>query len=316
VAEALAAVGRDYDVVLLDCPPGMSLLTDGVFAGVDAVLVPAIPTVLSLRTVSRLVKRAARTDSAVRLAAFFNMVDRRKTLHRRACELSAESPGLFLSAQVPYASVVEQMGVRRMPLAAFAERDAAALAFAAIWSELDTRLAREPEDPRWELKLEALQTMMHRLEADHHGIASVPGPMRLLASPAASGSSYVAHGFDTERRHLERAGSTLEMHERAGTFFVVATCSWADQGRPADRAQVQIDAGWAREILCGTMSPVTALERRLGPTPPRVVERIRSLAGERRVHRLESRTVEAPSAGNSNGQVNFVQDMRPSALAR
>jgi cellulose biosynthesis protein BcsQ len=54
VSGILADLSRGYDTVLLDCPPGMSLLTEGVFAAADLVLVPTIPTVLSLRTLAQL----------------------------------------------------------------------------------------------------------------------------------------------------------------------------------------------------------------------------------------------------------------------
>ena len=89
VTALLDTLGRDYDVVFLDCPAGFSLLTEGIFAAADAVLVPTIPTVLSLRTVAQLIKWADRSDSPSELAAFFSMVDRRKALHRRACDWSA-----------------------------------------------------------------------------------------------------------------------------------------------------------------------------------------------------------------------------------
>ena len=97
ISDLLHTIGRDYDVLFLDCPPGFSLLTEGIFAAADAVLVPTIPTVLSLRTVARLIKRADRAESSVELDVFFNMVDRRKTLHRRACEWSRQHPELFLA---------------------------------------------------------------------------------------------------------------------------------------------------------------------------------------------------------------------------
>jgi len=122
VAALLDTIARDYDTVLLDCPPGFSLLTEGLFAAVDAVLVPTIPTTLSLRTLGRMIKWVERSDSASDVAAFFNMVDRRKTLHRRACEWSARQSEIFLAGQIPYASAVEQVGILRMPLPVFAPR--------------------------------------------------------------------------------------------------------------------------------------------------------------------------------------------------
>ena len=56
LAEVLQKLGRGYTYVLLDCPPGLSILSENVFAAADLILVPTIPTVLSLRTLSRLVE--------------------------------------------------------------------------------------------------------------------------------------------------------------------------------------------------------------------------------------------------------------------
>lgn len=55
--KALAAVKGDYDVILLDCPPNISALSENVFRAADAVLVPVIPTTLSQRTFEQLVDR-------------------------------------------------------------------------------------------------------------------------------------------------------------------------------------------------------------------------------------------------------------------
>ena len=130
VADLLNGLGRDYDVIVLDCPAGFSLSTEGLFATADVMLVPTIPTVLSLRTLAQLIKWADRSESRTRFAPFFSMVDRRKTLHRRVSDWSTGEVELFMRQQIPYASVVEQMAIRRMPLAVFAPRDPATLAFA------------------------------------------------------------------------------------------------------------------------------------------------------------------------------------------
>ena len=122
VTTLIETIGAEYDVVFLDCPAGFSLITEGIFAAADAILVPAIPAVLSLRTLVQLMEWADRFDSRAELVAFFSMVDRRKTLHRQACEWSRDYPEIFLSGLVPYASIVEQTAVNRMPLGAFAAR--------------------------------------------------------------------------------------------------------------------------------------------------------------------------------------------------
>ena len=65
LAALLTTLGRDYDVVILDCPPGFSLIAEGIFAAADVVLVPTIPTVLSLRTVARIIKCGGRRRFSV-----------------------------------------------------------------------------------------------------------------------------------------------------------------------------------------------------------------------------------------------------------
>src|SRR5262249_8474141 len=123
LAEVLQKLGRGYTYVLLDCPPGLSILSENVFVAADLILVPIIPTVLSLRTLSRLVEHVGHRGKGTKVTAFLSMVDRRKVLHRHVSEWVAQFPELFLQAQVPYASVIEQMSVHRMPLAAVAPQD-------------------------------------------------------------------------------------------------------------------------------------------------------------------------------------------------
>jgi chromosome partitioning protein len=309
VTELVDTLGRDYDVVFLDCPAGFSLLTEGIFAAADAVLVPTIPTVLSLRTVARLIKWAERDDSPLALAAFFSMVDRRKTLHRRAVEWSSDHPEIFLAGQVPYASVVEQMGVRRLPLPVFAAHDPATMAFARIRVELQSRLAqragREPAPRRtWTARLEAVEALMARLEsADEQARAAArPAPpagiddarsRRGRADIMGPPDAGLIHTFDTERGDLKRCGHVLQLRERKGNLIVVVAMAGDDHGADRGRrAQVQVDTSWALDILSGAMSPLGAFDRRLGRPGPRLVEDVRILVGGQTLHRVDSRVAE------------------------
>ena len=327
VAGLLETLGRDYDVVFLDCPAGISLLTEGVLAAADAVLVPTIPTVLSLRTLVQVIEWADRSNSAFVLAAFFNMVDRRKNLHRRACEWAAGRPDVMLPEQIPYTSVVEQMAIRRMPMPAFAARDTATAAFAAIWTELQTRMRQRGErragpTREWRYRLRAVESLMAQLESE--GAASWEPPLTarrderrqrfrrgnggraLLAPPASGGtpgfeagslegSDDLVHGFDTDNRDLQRRGHALELREHQGTFVIVATRPESG-GRtsPGRRAQVQIDASWAADILSEVMSPLAAFAQRLGRPGPDAVESIRAIVGDRELHRIGSQVASRP----------------------
>ena len=298
VTELLEALGRDYDVMFLDCPAGFSLLTEGILAAADAVLVPTIPTVLSVRTLVQLIKWADRTESPSELAAFFSMVDRRKAQHRRACEWSAPGAGMFLATQVPYASIVEQMAIRRMPLAMFAGRDPATVAFEGIWTELQTRLQRRDEAmprprDRWALELRAIESLMARLEPAADAVPTVQqsDAQQVFERPMpAVEEVHFVHSFDTEGRDLQRCGYVLELHERAGSFTVVAARSSlaGDRNSLSECTEVQVDRSWATQILSGAKSPLAVLERRLRPPQSWLLQDVRATVGGAGLRRLNS----------------------------
>ena len=321
IGSLLDTLCHDFELVFLDCPAGFSLLTEGVFAAADVMLVPTIPSVLSLRMVARLIKWARHSDARVRLAAFFNLVDRRKMLHRRAVEWSMQTPELFLRGFIPSASVVEQMALWRLPLVEFAPREPATTAFAEMWAELQAQLnlgvTNASPRPDWLRMLHVLESLIADLEPverdefqthdlspkthheergswahQRHGVAAA-------GSSAADTHVSFAHRFDTERRDLEKSGHALELHERNGSYFIVVS-GFAGDRRTATSAltEVQIDRAWALEILAGSMSPLMALERRLGRSESPVVERIQWIVGGRKLCRTDTR------AGGSSGLLN------------
>lgn len=133
----LKPLAAQYDYVVLDCPPSISLVSEAVFRAADALLVPLIPTTLSLRTLEQLLTFREDNDlGQVAVLPFFSMVDRRKKLH---CQLVATLPAKYpelLAATIPYASDVERMGLQQEPLGAYAPRSPAARAYAALWAEI------------------------------------------------------------------------------------------------------------------------------------------------------------------------------------
>jgi chromosome partitioning protein len=138
LAKVLEPLRDEYEYVFLDCPPSISLVSESVFEAADALLVPVIPATLSSRTLDQL---AVLVDGGPRLLAFFSMVDGRKRLHREVMErLRAERPAV-LQAAIPASAEVERMGVERGPIAAFAPRARAALAYQALWNDVRSRLA-------------------------------------------------------------------------------------------------------------------------------------------------------------------------------
>lgn len=129
---------QDYDRLILDCAPSISLVSENVFRSADLLLNPLVPTTLSVRTLDQLVDflRESGLD-AVRLLNFFSMVDRRRKMQRELMSSLARHRSDVLATTVPYSSVVERMGLERRPVPAFAPASSVAIAYRTLWEELD-----------------------------------------------------------------------------------------------------------------------------------------------------------------------------------
>lgn len=137
----LSPLRAEYDLVVLDTPPSISLVSENVLHASDLVLVPLIPTVLSVRTFEQLTAFVDGLDGRrPALHAFFSMVDNRKSLHRNLVSQLTSDRGDVGEVTVPYLSTVEQMSVRRSPVTAFAPQSPAAKAYLALWQEITAQL--------------------------------------------------------------------------------------------------------------------------------------------------------------------------------
>jgi cellulose biosynthesis protein BcsQ len=143
----LGVLATEYDLLFLDCAPSISVASEAVFEVADVLLVPTIPTPLSLRTLEQLNDHLAKGGPKnLRVLPFLSMVDRRKQIHRRVppqllalCE-EMERVETPLRTPIPYSSYVEQMGIHRAPLFSFAHRSPPAKAYATLWREICQRL--------------------------------------------------------------------------------------------------------------------------------------------------------------------------------
>jgi cellulose biosynthesis protein BcsQ len=136
IRKALKGFERDYDRVLIDCPPGLTELAEQIFRAVDCIVVPMLPSPLSLRAWEQLQAHLAKHhgDKAPVLLPVYTMVDRRKTLHRET--LAAEPDRIA----IPYASAIEQMAVHQAPVGATQPSSVAARAFAGLWATVERSL--------------------------------------------------------------------------------------------------------------------------------------------------------------------------------
>ncbi|RMC32473.1 ParA family protein [Paracoccus alkanivorans] len=140
--KALKAGGGDYDIILLDCPPNISILSENVFRAADLVLVPVIPTTLSERTFEQLLDFfRQRNLKHKKVMGFFSMVQATKKLHGDTMtRMLGAYPKRFLAAAIPFAADIEKMGIHRAPVAEFTGKRGAGKAYDALWRELMEQL--------------------------------------------------------------------------------------------------------------------------------------------------------------------------------
>lgn len=120
-----------WDVVIIDCPPGLGILSDNVLRGADTILVPVPPSVLALRTVALLADLAG--DRAATLRPFLTMA--RSNQAGMAKDLKEAWPRALVTI-IPASAEIERAAQARLPVTTTAPRSAVARAFHRLWDEV------------------------------------------------------------------------------------------------------------------------------------------------------------------------------------
>ncbi len=137
----------EYDIIILDCPVTISLLAENIFHAADHILVPMIPTTLSVRALRQLLsffkKRGYDTG---KINAFFSMVDLHKKMHKELMVAVSKKFKNVLKSFIPYLSQIEKMGIYREPVAVFAPQSAASMAYENLWDKIQKDMLSLPTD--------------------------------------------------------------------------------------------------------------------------------------------------------------------------
>jgi cellulose biosynthesis protein BcsQ len=135
IAEALSS---QRELIVIDCPPGLTDTSEQVLRAADLVVVPVIPSPLAQRALTSVADYVeGRKAFHAPLFPVFSMVDRRRSLHRDALAAAPDWPA------IPMASAFEAMSLRRAPLGAFTGRRSPGVqAVAQVWSKVEQALAK------------------------------------------------------------------------------------------------------------------------------------------------------------------------------
>jgi cellulose biosynthesis protein BcsQ len=136
IASLITSLKNEFDVIILDCPPGISLLHEAIFVAADWILIPNIPTTLSIRSYDTIVDYFNENSvDTKKIKCFFSMVDHRKNLHHEVMQEFYKDK-IFLKSYIPYLSDVEKMGIQEAPLETYARSSYAAQCYRDLWKEI------------------------------------------------------------------------------------------------------------------------------------------------------------------------------------
>jgi chromosome partitioning protein len=138
-----STLAEQCDTLFMDCPPGISLLSESVLRGADALLVPLVPSPLSVRMLDELVEYIASQQwPDMKLLPMFSMVDWRKSLHYEVVTTMRARFPQMLPMGIPYASEIERVARRRAPLNTWAPNSDWARLYTVLWAEVQRRVPR------------------------------------------------------------------------------------------------------------------------------------------------------------------------------
>lgn len=142
--EMLEPLKRDYTYLMLDCPPTMTLVAENIIIAADYILVPVVPSTLSVRSYEQLLAFIKKHGyDTKKVIPFFSMVQRSKKMHRDIIDSTLKQDGTFLKSTIPFISDIEKMGVTREPVLCSAPNSLAANAYLRLWQEIQCVVGRD-----------------------------------------------------------------------------------------------------------------------------------------------------------------------------
>jgi chromosome partitioning protein len=133
----------DFERIVLDCPAGLSEISDQVIAAADVLIVPLPASPLSARALDMLRRELVRHHHRhPPLLPVLSMYNSRRPLHRAVREGPAAGWPV-----IPIATQLEQVAERRAPLDTFAPHGDASRALARLCAGVEAKLRADAEVP-------------------------------------------------------------------------------------------------------------------------------------------------------------------------
>ena len=137
LAQMLNFLRGDYPRIVLDCPPMINEVSEQIIEAADLIVVPLPASPLAARAFGFIRKELAKHPGHPPVLPVLSMYDQRRKLHRWVRENAGANWPV-----IPQSSYVEQVAVRREPIAAFANFSPASKGFEHLHAALEAKLAQ------------------------------------------------------------------------------------------------------------------------------------------------------------------------------
>jgi cellulose biosynthesis protein BcsQ len=140
IKKILQPLQVEYGHIFLDCPPNITLLSENIFHAADCIVVPLIPTTLSLLALKQFLAFLSEINMRhVKILIFFSMVEKRKKMHVEIVTKFRKKKG-FLKSIIPFLADIERMGLYRQPVSAALSGSIASAAYQSLWNEISEQI--------------------------------------------------------------------------------------------------------------------------------------------------------------------------------
>lgn len=128
----------DYQRIVLDCPAGLSPVSEQALVAADVIIVPLPPSPLSLRALQQLREELMRLHHRhAPILPVLSMYSSRRPLHREVRNGAAAA-----WPAIPLTSQIEQVAARRAPLNSFASDSLPDRALDRMWRGIEAKIGR------------------------------------------------------------------------------------------------------------------------------------------------------------------------------
>lgn len=144
--KALAYIKEDYDVIFIDCPPSLEMLTLNGISAADGILIPvqceyfALEGLSDLMTTMRMVKKRINPNLEI-FSVILTMFDGRTNFSTQvAQEVRRHFPGKVCATVIPRNVRLAEAPSHGIPVAAYDKHSRGAIAYRAVAEELKNKL--------------------------------------------------------------------------------------------------------------------------------------------------------------------------------